>query len=264
MIRYPAVAGAFYPSDPIELRKLVLSLLASASGDVPGKAIGAVVPHAGYVYSGRIAAAAYKVLEKSTGMNRVVVVGPNHTGAGAPVSVFPRGEWVTPLGTVRVDEELTSHIIEEGGGIADVDAHIFEHSVEVQLPFLQTIYPAFSFAPIVMMDQSYSAASALASATPEDVVFIASSDFSHYLPADVARKIDEAIIERILALDAKGVEQAVHEHNASVCGYGPIMALVEWAKRLGAKAELLAFGNSGDVTGDYSNVVDYAAVVFYL
>ncbi len=265
MIRYPAVAGTFYPSDPTDLRKLILSLLSRAPDYPPRRIVGAVVPHAGYVYSGPVAAYAYRALEKTTQPHdRIVVVGPNHTGMGTPISVFPRGEWVTPLGTVPVDEDLASSIVEGSTAEFDVEAHIFEHSVEVQLPFLQTVFPSFSFVPIVMMDQTYDAAKDLASAIPEDVLLIASSDFSHYVPEDVARERDGAVIDRILALDAPGVERAVEETGASVCGYGPIMVLVEWAKRLGARAELLKYGTSGDVTGDRSNVVAYAAIVFYL
>lgn len=263
MIRYPAVAGSFYPSDPVELRKLLFSLLSRVPEAEEREVIGVVVPHAGYVYSGPVAAHAYRALEKTTHPHdRVVVVGPNHTGYGAPVSVFPRGEWVTPLGPVPVDEEMARHIVERSSAELDTDAHIFEHSIEVQLPFLQMIYPTFSFVPITMMDQSHDVAEDLAGAIPEDVLLVASSDFSHYVPADVAERLDKLVIERILALDAPGVEQVVREQKISVCGYGPIMTLVEWAKRQGARAELLKYATSGDVTGDYSNVVAYAAVVF--
>ncbi len=262
MIRYPAVAGTFYPSDPIELRKIVLSLLAKVPEYPERDYVGAIVPHAGYVYSGPIAAHAYKALSKVEG-KPVVIVGPNHTGEGLPVSIFPEGEWVTPIGSVPVDAELAAEI-RERSEIAEFDptAHIFEHSIEVQLPFLQSIYPAFSFVPITMLDQSYDAAKDLAKAIPDNVLFIASSDFSHYVPADVGKSLDMPIVESILHLDARGILEGV-EKGASPCGYGPMMALVEWAKRVGAKAELLAFGSSGDVTGDYSSVVDYAAIVFY-
>ncbi len=263
MIRYPAVAGSFYPSDPVELRRTILSLLSKVPEAEEKEVVGAIVPHAGYVYSGWVAAYAYRTLEKTTHPHeRVVVVGPNHTGYGAPVSVFPRGEWVTPLGPVAVDEEIAKQIVERSSAEFDTDAHIFEHSVEVQLPFLQTIYPSFSFVPIVMLDQSYDAAKELAEALPPDVVLIASSDFSHYVPADVAKRLDMLVIEKIRALDAQGIERVVREHRISVCGYGPIMTLVEWAKAQNARAEVLKYATSGDVTGDYSNVVAYAAIVF--
>ncbi len=262
MIRYPAVAGTFYPRDPMELRKLVLFLLASAPEYPERDYVGAIVPHAGYVYSGKVAAHAYKALSKVL-RKKVVIVGPNHTGNGLPVAVFPSGEWVTPLGSAPIDNELAHTILERSQYAApDPTAHIFEHSIEVQLPFLQTIYPSFSFVPITLLDQSLPIAQDLARAIPSDVLLIASSDFSHYVPADVGRSLDMPIIESILNLDVKGIYEGIRR-GATPCGYGAMATLVLWAKRLGAKAELLSFANSGEVNGDYSNVVDYAAIVFY-
>ncbi len=263
MIRRPAVAGTFYPSSPEQLTAIIDTFL-SAVPDYPKRDyIGAVVPHAGYIYSGPIAAHAYRALS-TVSPEHIVVAGPNHTGYGAAVSVWPDGVWETPLGHVPVDSELTSRIVDRSDyAVPDYDAHIFEHSVEVQLPFLQRVYGSFSFVPITMMYQEPDAAEDLARALPENVLFIASSDFSHYVPADVGRTKDLEAIRYILDLDVRGFYDYVIRNDVSACGIGPIMTLMEYARRAGARAELLAFGNSGDVTGDYSSVVDYAAIVFY-
>ena len=263
MIRYPAVAGYFYPLDREELLRMISSFFSRTEAKrLPGKIIGGIAPHAGYIYSGLTAAHFYKLLPREP--RRTVIVGPNHTGYGIPLSVFPRGEWVTPLGYAKVDEELSSYIVDhsELAGY-DVEAHIEEHSVEVQLPFLQYIWKDVSFVPIVMMGQDEEYASDLASAVPEDVLFIASSDFSHYVPADVGREKDMKLIEAILDMDARRFLRLVKELNASPCGYGPIASLILWAREQGASAELLHFSNSGDTSGDYDNVVDYAAIAFY-
>jgi len=236
----------------------------SAVPDYPEREyVAAIVPHAGYVYSGPIAAHAYRALSKVKPRG-LVVVGPNHTGYGAAVSVWPDGEWETPLGPVPVDTNLAEDIINRSAyAVADHDAHIREHSVEVQLPFLQYVYGDFSFVPVVMGYQAHDAAVDLASSVPPDSILIASSDFSHYVPAHLGRELDMRAIDYILRLDARGFYSYVLDNDVSVCGVGPIMAAVEFARRLGARAELLAFGNSGDVTGDYGSVVDYAAIVFY-
>ncbi len=263
MIRLPAVAGLFYPSSREELVTMVDSFLANAPHYPPRDYVAVVVPHAGYVYSGPIAAHAYKAIA-SIRPEHIVIAGPNHTGYGAAVSVWPEGAWETPLGAVSIDEDAVAHILGRSTfAVADYDAHHYEHSVEVQLPFLQRIYRDFSFVPVTMMYQAPDAAKDLADTLPDGTLFIASSDFSHYVPAEVGREKDLAAIQYILDLDVKGFYRFVRENDVSACGIGPIMTAMEYAKRLGARAELLAFGNSGDVTGDYSNVVDYAAIAFY-
>ncbi len=262
MIRYPAVAGYFYPINREELARTIHTFLQQASSSVEGKIIGGIVPHAGYIYSGRTAAHFYSLLGEK---RRVVVVGPNHTGLGALLSVFPRGEWVTPLGYARVDEALSTEIVENSVFAAhDVEAHIEEHSAEVQLPFLQYIWGEVDFVPIVMLAQNLEVAKDLASAIPNDVLFIASSDFSHYVPAEKGREIDMKLIEKIIELDAEGFLEGVKATGATPCGYGPIASLILWAREQGASAKLLHFSNSGEVSGDFSSVVDYAAIAFYI
>ncbi len=263
MIRPPAVAGLFYPSSPDELANMVDSFLAKVPNYPKRDYVAAIVPHAGYVYSGPIAAHVYKALS-TLRPRHIVIAGPNHTGYGAAVSVWPKGAWETPLGQVPIDEDAVAFVLDRSSfALADYDAHHYEHSVEVQLPFLQRIYGEFSFVPVTMMYQAPDAAEDLANALPLETLFIASSDFSHYVPADVGREKDLAAIQYILDLDVDGFYRFVRENDVSACGIGPIMTAMEYAKRLGARAELLAFGNSGDATGDYSNVVDYAAIVFY-
>ncbi len=266
MIRYPAVAGYFYPLQKDELLRMIDRLLRKAEPpEVEGRIIGGVVPHAGYVYSGFTAAHFYKLLAHEE-PRTTVIVGPNHTGLGTPLSVFPRGEWVTPLGYVQVNEEVANEIVERSLYASfDVEAHIEEHSVEVQLPFLQYVWnDDFSFVPIVMLIQNLDYAKDLASSIPRDVLFIASSDFSHYVPADWGREVDSKLIDAILDLDAERFLRLVEETGASPCGYGPIASLILWAKNQGASAKLLHFSNSGDASGDYSSVVDYAAIAFYI
>ena len=263
MRRLPAVAGVFYPSSPAELKTVVHGFLSSVPDYAGRDYVAAIVPHAGYVYSGPVAAHAYKALSNVDPPN-VVIVGPNHSGAGAAVSLWPDGDWVTPLGSIGVDADLAEKIINKSTfAVADYDAHIPEHSIEVQLPFLQCIYGDLSFVPIAMLYQDFDAARDLASSIPLETLFIASSDFSHYVPADAGRERDLQAIDYIINLDTLGFYSYVCENDVSICGVGPVMAAMEFAKRQGAEAELLAFGNSGDATGDYDSVVDYAAIVFY-
>lgn len=262
MIRYPAVAGYFYPIKRDELARMIDAFLREARASVDGEVIGGIVPHAGYIYSGKTAAYFYSLLGEK---KKVVIVGPNHTGLGAIVSVFPRGEWVTPLGYAKIDEALSSEIVENSiFAVHDVEAHIEEHSIEVQLPFLQYLWREVEFVPIVMMAQNLEVAEDLAGAIPHNVLFIASSDFSHYVPAVKGKEMDMKLAEKILELDARGFLTEVKRLGATPCGYGPIATLILWAKEQGASAKLLHFSNSGETNGDFSNVVDYAAIVFYV
>jgi len=282
--RYPVVAGYFYPSDPIELRSLIKSLFTHPLG--PGKepsvsgvrrrdTIGYVAPHAGYMYSGAIAAHTYYSLAEDGVPETIIILGTNHTGLGSLVSIYPSGEWITPLGSLRVNAELARRI-SEYSEIAelDVEAHIDEHSIEVQLPFIQYLYSdRVTIVPIVIGLHSVEVARDLANSIKKavdelgsDVVIIASSDFNHYEPYSVTREKDLKAIEKILALDSEGFYRLLIEQHITVCGPGGIMTLIEYSKLVApgrCTAELLKYANSGDVTGDKAAVVGYASIRFH-
>ncbi len=278
MKRYPAVAGMFYEADPSRLVSQIEWCFTHplGPGKLPSKehgtertSIGFVVPHAGYMYSGPIAAHAYYHLSKEKAPDTFVILGPNHTGLGTPVSVMVKGSWVTPLGEAVIDEELAFHIVREAS-TADMDdrAHTFEHSIEVQLPFLQYVFGEVKFVPIVIMLQTIEVARDLAEGILQaadrlgrDVVILASSDMTHYEPYERAKKKDALAIRMIEAVDPEGLFKVIEENDITMCGPGPVMTLLYVARLLGAKrAELLAYATSGDVTGDKSAVVGYASI----
>lgn len=263
-MRQPAVAGQFYPLRPEYLEKELARCfegLEIRERDV----IGAVCPHAGYVYSGNVAAHVYATLPKA---DTYILLGPNHTGYGSPVSVS-RDTWKTPLGAIEVDVELADRFL---GSIIDVDeiAHKYEHSIEVQLPFLQYRFgDDFKILPICMGMQDDETAievgnliGGLVSASEKSVVVIASSDFTHYQPAMLAKEIDNEVIGAILNLDISGMYDRLYRRNASVCGYGTIAAMLTASKILGgSRATLLNYSNSGEISGDLNAVVGYAAII---
>lgn len=263
-MREPAVVGQFYPLRPEYLEK-ELKRCFEGLEIRERNILGAVCPHAGYVYSGKVAAHAYAVLPKA---DTYVFFGPNHTGYGSPVSVST-DTWRTPLGSIEADTELADGFL---GTIVDADeiAHRYEHSIEVQLPFLQYRFEHnFKILPICMGMQDEETAievgsliAKLASESGKKVVFIASSDFTHYQPADVARRIDNEVIGAVLDLDVSEMYGRLYQRNASVCGYGPIAAMITASKNLGGKeATLLNYSNSGEVSGDKGAVVGYAAII---
>jgi AmmeMemoRadiSam system protein B len=263
-MRQPAVAGQFYPLHSENLEK-ELKRCFEGLEIRERNILGAVCPHAGYTYSGKVAAHVYAALPKA---ETYVLFGPNHTGYGSPVSVST-DTWKTPLGTLEVDLELARGL---SGSIIDADelGHRYEHSIEVQLPFLQYRFGQdFRILPICLGMQDEETAievgnliANLVSKSGKKVAFIASSDFTHYQPASLARETDNEIIEAILNLDVSGIYERLYRRNASVCGYGPISAMLTASKKLGATwAELLNYSNSGDVSGDMNAVVGYAAII---
>lgn len=278
-IRKPVVAGSFYAGT----QKLLIEQIKWAflhpigPGRLPkdvwgDKRIPALVcPHAGYMYSGPVAAHSYASIEGRKKPKVVVIVGPNHSGIGSEVSVYPEGEWYTPLGSVPIDSELAKRISKNSDLISlDEYSHDEEHSLEVQLPFLQYTLGTFRLVPIVMLNQDKDVAKEVGRAIAEsvgeqDVLLIASSDFTHYEPDSVAKKKDTMAIERISALDVEGFYDVVFKHRITACGYGPVAAIMTASKILGAKnANLLKYATSGDVTGDRSAVVGYASILIEL
>lgn len=290
-VRHAVVAGQFYPGTGPQLKKQIEQCFTEirGTGKLPRLSLkkttlkGLVVPHAGYMYSGAIASHAYSRLADSGFADTFIILGPNHTGVGSGVSVMTTGAWSTPLGTVPIDEEIAQELT---GGIIDQDdtAHSYEHSIEVQLPFLQYLAPSrpFQFIPLCMMMQDSDTAQEvgknLAQAirkTKRTVVLIASSDFSHVgfnyrsmPPSGIrvdtyATTQDKRAIDRVLALDPAGLVQTVEDHNITMCGYGPVAAMLTAAKHLGAtKAELLKYGTSYEVHPDAS-CVGYGALVIH-
>jgi hypothetical protein len=278
-IRRPCQAGAFYAGTAESLKKQIENCFLHKLGPrklpevvKPGsrRIIGLVCPHAGYMFSGPVAAHAYYKLASDGKPDVVVLFGPNHTGYGGALAVMNEGVWRTPLGDVEVDGEVANRIVRESR-IVDVDdsAHRFEHSIEVQLPFLQYLYGSeFKIVPICFLMQDLSSAREVGQAVAKvlaekNAVIIASSDMTHYEPQERATKKDKLALEAVEAMDEAKFYSIVEAHRVSICGYGPIAALITAAKILGAKgAKLLCHKTSGDVIGDYSSVVGYAAVCF--
>ncbi|MDI6690954.1 MAG: AmmeMemoRadiSam system protein B [Candidatus Bathyarchaeota archaeon] len=278
-IRRPCQAGAFYEGIADSLKRQIENCFLHEFGPGkipevakagPRKIVGLVCPHAGYMFSGPVAAHAYYLLALDGKPDVVVVFGPNHTGYGSALAVMDEGVWRTPLGDVEVDGETAKQIVRESR-IVDVDesAHRLEHSIEVQLPFLQYLYGSqFKIVPICFLMQDLSSARDVGKAvakvlTGKNAVIIASSDMTHYEPQERAAKKDRLALEAVEAMDEAKFYSSVEAHNISACGYGPIAALITAGKILGAKeAKVLCYKTSGDIIGDYSSVVGYAAVCF--
>jgi len=278
-IRRPCQAGAFYEGNAESLKRQIENcfLHELGPGKIPEvaevgsrKVLGLICPHAGYMFSGPVAAHAYYRLAFDGKPEVVVIFGPNHTGYGSALAVMNDGFWRTPLGDVEVDGETADQIVRESR-VVDVDdsAHDLEHSIEVQLPFLQYLYgQEFKIVPICFLMQDLSSAREVGQAVgkvlaSKNALIIASSDMTHYEPKERAVKKDKLALEAVEAMDEARFYSTVEAHHISACGYGPIAALIAAAKILGVKeAKLLCYKTSGDIIGDYSGVVGYAAVCF--
>jgi len=256
-MREPAVAGMFYPRDRKELDTLVTKFLAPTQPRY--KALAGVAPHAGYEYSGATAAWTYANLAPK---QTIVVIGPDHTGSSlGDTCIYSDGAWKTPLGNVGVDRALAEEL--RSVGVANNGAHNGEHSVEVQLPFIQKKFPGAKILPIMMGDQNKDVAIALGEALAgQECAVVASSDFSHYVPVDKAEEDDNYCIAALKKLDVEGFYERAMDRQLSACGIGPIAAAAAFAKKKGAKAGiLLHYSTSADVTGD-DECVGYASIVF--
>jgi len=228
-----------------------------------------ISPHAGYMYSGPVAAHGYHHLAADGKPDAVVLFGPNHTGSGSALAVMREGVWRTPLGDVEIETSIADSILKECRIIdADDSAHAFEHSIEVQLPFLQHLYGStFKIVPICFLMQDLQSSREVGLAVAKAVsgkncLVIASTDMTHYEPQKSAERKDRAAIDAVLKLDEGRLYSTVEDLNISMCGYGPAIAAITAAKALGAKkAQLLCYKTSGDVTGDYSAVVGYSSIV---
>jgi MEMO1 family protein len=266
-VRPPAVAGKFYPGNPDKLRAEIDSFTRIAAQ--PNAALGCITPHAGYIYSGHVAGAVYARVQLP---HKFIIMCPNHTGMGTPLSIMSEGEWETPLGKATIDTDLARDLKSRCSLLSeDASAHRYEHAVEVQLPFLQTRNQHFTFVPIAVGTSRFEALHALGDAIgsavrtmAEPVLVIASSDMNHYESDDLTRKKDARAIERVLALDPRGLYDVVTNENISMCGYGPAVAMLVATKVLGAKsAELIQYATSGDISGDRETVVGYAGIAVF-
>ncbi|MBI4427991.1 MAG: AmmeMemoRadiSam system protein B [Ignavibacteriales bacterium] len=263
-VRPPVVAGMFYPDSPVILkRELEQMMLEAVPRPVEGSLVGIISPHAGYMYSGSTAARAYGLLEGKS-YDAVIVVGPSHREYFFGISLCAGGAFRTPLGDVPIHEEIraelenkTEHILISETG------HRAEHSVEVQLPFLQKMLGRFSFVPVVMGDQKRELCQALAErlalvAQGKTILLVASSDLSHYYSYDTAVHLDQKIIQRVEEFDSDGLMKLLEQEEAEACGGGPMVSVMLAAKKLGAnRSEILFYCNSGDITGDKDRVVGY-------
>jgi AmmeMemoRadiSam system protein B len=264
MIRETAVAGRFYPGNADDLKKQVREFTSSETPKI--RAVGSVIPHAGYMYSGHVAGAVYARIQIPL---RAIVLCPNHTGLGSALSIMTSGSWETPLGNVEVDEEISDALISADPDLRhDSAAHRYEHAIEVQLPFLRSIAgPAFRFVPITVGTADWRNLETLGNAIAqvirdiESITIIASSDMNHYESDAITRVKDRKAINQVLALDARGLYSVVRQERISMCGFGPATAMLIAARQLGAsKAELIKYATSADVSGDFERVVGYAGI----
>ena len=273
MERRPAVAGSFYEADPARLREQVKRCFEQARTDAPSRRkstfLGAVVPHAGLMYSGHVAAAVYDAMDLP---RRLIILCPNHSGTGAAVAIDARGGWRTPLGTVPIDEALASELQAESTVFEeDSVAHAREHSLEVQLPLLQYL-TAFTFVPICMRTPNLALCEEVGGAIArvvqrhsemgEQIGILASSDMNHYQDQQTTLRKDQRAIDEILSLDPRSLWKVVLGEDISMCGFIPTTAMLIAVNLLGARdASLIRHATSGDVNGDYGHVVGYAGIL---
>ena len=283
-IRAPAVAGRFYPGRADELLREILEYTSAGKTPVEAgriAAIGCVAPHAGYIYSGGVAGAVYARLEIP---KRCVILCPNHTGKGRPLSIMANTTWQTPLGEVAADAEMGARLLRRFPALEENSAaHRAEHAIEVQLPFLQARQPELNIVPIAIGTSDFDVLHGLGEALAdviagrqeddpekdgqeedraEKVLIVASSDMNHYESDAVTRAKDRKAIERVLAMDARGLWEVVMNEDISMCGFGPTIVMLTAAKLLGATAAtLVKYATSGEVSGDYESVVGYAGII---
>lgn len=264
MLRKPAVAGQFYPGDPRTLEKEVNSFLKETKKE---DVLGAISPHAGYIYSGKVAGAVYSSINMP---GDVIIIGPNHTGLGEPEAIMAAGTWHLPAGDVEINADL-AEAIEKGSGYLRDDslAHLHEHSLEVQIPFLQHFRKDIRIVPIAMMSMDYDTClnigHAIATAVKgfkEPVLIVASSDMTHYESDKSAREKDKKAIDKVLAMDPEGLVKTVRDHRITMCGVIPATIMLIACKELGAKeARLVDYATSAETSGDYDHVVGYAGMI---
>ena len=268
MLRLPAVAGRFYPSNPAELKSVIKECLASGAANSSKKVKACLVPHAGYFYSGYVAGAVFSSIEIP---KTIVILGVRHRPPGAPMAILSEGAWRTPLGDAPIDSELAEKLkaacplLEE-----DAVAHSKEHSLEVELPFLQALQPQFSFVPIALGTVNFDALvkvgdaiGKVLDAEKREVLLVTSSDLNHYEDDATTRGKDHKAIEQLTRMDARGLYKICREGEISMCGLGPAVAMLTALHVLKAgEAELIGYATSADRSGDPDAVVGYAGMIF--
>ena len=268
MLRLPAVAGQFYPANPRELSRLIRQFTTTEAPveKVPAKAC--MVPHAGYVYSGGIAGAVFSrlILPK-----KIIIVGVRHSPPGADLAILSKGAWRTPLGDAPLDEELAYKVREACPSLReDSVAHGPEHSLEVEIPFLQALQPGFTFVPIAVgtlrfaeLQQLGLGLARVLTASQEEILIVTSSDMNHYEDDETTRQKDAKAIEKLQAVDAQGLYEVCRTQGISMCGLGPAVATLTAMKELGVThGDVVRYGTSGDMSGDRDAVVGYAGMIF--
>ncbi|MHB8110228.1 MAG: AmmeMemoRadiSam system protein B [Syntrophorhabdaceae bacterium] len=272
IIREPSVSGMFYPDDPSVLRKEIGNYLRQADVKPYATAIRAVIsPHAGYIYSGQVAAYAYKAIS-SLEFDTIIVIAPSHRAYFQGIAIWEEGNFRTPLGNIGIDEKNAQNLLNlKSVFVSNRDVHQGEHSLEVQLPFLQYIYKDFKIIPLLMGpadDDLYEkAADGLAqmiSSVDERCLIVASTDLSHYYPYELAMKIDGITVDHLTQFDIPGMIRDIRSEKAQACGAGPMITAMLTSRKLGSKAsKVLKYANSGDVSGDRSSVVGYVSAIIF-
>ena len=268
MLRLPAVAGRFYPSNPSELTALINKYVVADRSSPPIPVRACLVPHAGYVYSGHVAGAVFGRIALP---RKIIILGVRHYPRGEQAAILSSGAWRTPLGDARIDEEMaealkkTCPLLRE-----DSTAHSGEHSLEVQLPFLQVLVPQFTFVPVALGTVQFEslvhvgeAIGRVLDGSKEEVLLLTTSDLNHYEDDAVTRVKDRKAINQLLALNPQGLYDTCRNENISMCGLGPATAMLTALNALGVKKpELVKYATSADVSGDRSGVVGYAGMIF--
>ena len=274
LLRQPAVAGTFYPGEKTELKNIVLGMLAYSRAErFDSRIVGIISPHAGYVYSGRIAANAYKQI-KSKKYDNVIVIAPSHFEHFDGCSIY-FGDYQTPLGIVRTNVEIADSIVSQSPAVVNSSrGHFQEHSLEVQIPFLQVCLRDFKLIPVLMGKQDYLMAKELSNAVftvlsdpgfeDQSTLIVGSSDLSHYYPAKIAKEMDGIVISDIQEFDERRLYDGVQSKVCEACGYGAMISTMMIARALGAtEGKVLSYGTSGEITQDDNSVVGYASAIFY-
>jgi MEMO1 family protein len=268
MLRLPAVAGQFYPADPRELTRLIRKFSVEDPSIKKAHVRASLVPHAGYIYSGGVAGAVFARMNLP---KQILVLGVRHSPMGEDLAILSEGPWRTPLGDAPVDETLAQRVKVACPGLReDSIAHSREHSLEVEIPFLQILDPGFSFVPIAVgslrFEELHELGMGLARVlkeSQEEILVVTSSDMNHYEPDDVTRVKDAKAIDRMKAVDAKGLFEVCRKEKISMCGLGPAVAMLTAMKELGVESgEVVRYATSGDVNGDRGAVVGYAGMIF--